>query len=188
MWRAGYGQGLTNSDLDETASAETSGGKWPWVVVLITLVMGIGVVVALLAGGNTGNEADLGRIAPPPDRDQLLASQSKTNPSSERCLDSLLTVEAAGLTLRDETEFRCPGTATEPGEGHHWGATCWQNEFCPGGSYIAIDPAQIGPDDARLRYVIAHEICHVNSYVATGEAGSEPAADRCAAAAGFPRR
>jgi hypothetical protein len=146
------------------------------VIVLITVVMGLGVVVALVAGGRSGSEADLSRIPAPVDRDRLLASQLKSTPSSERCLDSLLTVETAGLALRDETEFRCPGTAAEPGEEHHWGATCWDNELCPGGSYIAIDPAQIGPDDARLRYVIAHEICHVNSYVRTGEAMTQPRA------------
>ena len=102
---------------------------------------------------------------------------------------SLLTVESSGLHLNDSTEFRCPGDTGEyPGDDQHWGATCWQNELCPGGSYVAITTSLIGPDDGRLRYVIAHEICHVNSYMRTGRAGSEAAADACAAGAGFPRR
>lgn len=119
---------------------------------------------------------------------RLVAAQRKQVPTDERCLNALVAVESSGLHLHNDTEFRCPGIAAEPGEERHWGATCWQNELCPGSSWIAADPALIGPDDARLRYVIAHEICHVNSYMKTGDRGSEPAADRCAAGAGFPRR
>lgn len=161
--------------------------KRPVLLALITVVMMAAALVTLNARGRGDTEADIRRVERAADRDRLLASQTKSTPSSERCLNSLLTVETAGLKLRDETEFRCPGIAAEPGEEHHWGATCWQNELCPGGSYIAIDPELIGPSDARLRYVIAHEICHVNSYMQTGDRGTEAAADECAAAAGFPR-
>ncbi|HUR49654.1 MAG TPA: hypothetical protein VMY88_09045 [Acidimicrobiales bacterium] len=164
------------------------GAKRPFVILLISAVMALAVGVAIVGGRNEGTESDIGRPEETANRDRLLASQRKSAPSTERCLNSLLTVEAAGLTLRDQTEFRCPGAATEPGEERHWGATCWETELCRGGSYIAVDEELIGRDDARLRYVIAHEICHVNSYMRTGEPGSEPAADRCAATAGFPRR
>ena len=157
-------------------------------MVLISAVMVLATMVALTAERGRGREADIARREVPASRDRRLASQTKSTPTSERCLNSLLTVETAGLELRDETEFRCPGVAAEPGEEHHWGATCWQNELCPGTSYIAIDPELIGSDDARLRYVIAHEICHVNSYVQTGDRGTESAADECAAGAGFPRQ
>ena len=119
---------------------------------------------------------------------RLVAAQRKQIPVSDRCLSAFVAVESAGLHLRDDTEFRCPGIAAEPGDVRHWGAACWRNELCPGGSWIAIDPEVIGPDDARLRHVIAHEICHIISYTRTGDRGSEAAADACAAGAGFPRR
>lgn len=158
-------------------------------ISLLTVVSTVAIIIAVaLSGrGGEGGEEQVPR-ARQMDPQRSLVSQAKAVPTTQRCLDSLFTVEQAGLELRDETEFRCPGIAAEPGEEHHWGATCWENELCPGGSYIAVDADLIGPDDARLRYVIAHEICHVNSYVATGDRGSEAAADQCAAAAGFPKR
>lgn len=169
-------------------SSEAARSRRPTGIVLIGAVMAVAVGVALFAASAGGERefdvAGLSRV----EVENLLASQAKSSPMSQRCMASLLTVEHAGLELRDETEFRCPGTAAEPGEERHWGATCWQNELCPGTSWIAVDPEMIGPDDARLRYVIAHEICHVNSYMQTGARGTEPAADRCAAGAGFPRR
>ena len=187
MSAAGYGQGLTEPRRRAMSEHEGSRTRWSVVAVLITAILAVATVVAVTADRGGDRKSDPRRRVPPPSHDQLLASQTKSSPSSERCLKSLLTVERAGLSLRDETEFRCPGIAAEPGEEHHWGATCWQNELCPGGSYIAIDEALIGPDDARLRYVIAHEICHVNSYLRTGHRGSEAEADECAAGAGFPK-
>ncbi len=169
-------------------SSDAATHRRPLGIILITVVVGLSVAVALVgAKGGRSREFDVSRLSRV-DVEQLLASQAKVSPTSHRCLASLLAVERAGLELRDQTEFRCPGTAAEPGEEHHWGATCWQNKLCPGGSYIAVDPGLIGPDDARLRYVIAHEICHVNSYAQTGDRGTEAAADKCAAGAGFPRR
>ena len=171
------------ADVSEGGAAKT---RRPLLVVLTVGLVLITTVIAVRSG--------VGRVAvnkePAPamsDRDRSLAPQAKDPSVSERCLDALHAVESSGHALRDDTEFRCPGIAAEPGGEHHWGATCWRTVLCPGGSYIAIDESLIGPEDARLSYVIAHEICHVNSYTRTGEAGSEPAADECAAAAGFPR-
>ena len=174
-------------------TAETRARRKPIRIVVLAATLAAGISVAFNVA--RGGEADVSRLSSVDisrlsneEVEALLASQAKTTPTDHRCLASLLTVEQAGLELRDQTEFRCPGIAAEPGDERHWGATCWQNELCPGGSWIAVDPEVIGPDDGRLRYVIAHEICHVNSYVTTGDRGTEPAADQCAAGAGFPRR
>ena len=162
-------------------------------VALGTAVVGGAAVVALNAAGMGRAGWDFERVpnTTTPDhlalRDQLRDSQTMSTPASDRCLDALLAVEQAGLPLRDDTDFRCPGsTGITPSSEQHWGATCWQNELCPWSSYVAVNPGLIGPDPSRLRYVVAHEICHVNSYARTGSAGTEPAADECAAAAGFP--
>ena len=162
---------------------------------LVVAVFGAAAVMSFDAAGTGRARWDVDRAptTTTPDhvanRDRLRATQMMSTPASDRCLDALLAVEQAGLALRDATDFRCPGsTGVTPTSEQHWGATCWQNRLCPGGSYVAINPGLIGPDDARLRYVVAHETCHVNSYARTGSAGSEPAADRCAAAAGFPKK
>jgi hypothetical protein len=47
---------------------------------------------------------------------------------------------------------------------------------------VAINAAAVGPNDATLRYVVAHEFCHSNGIV------DEQAADDCAAHYGFPNR
>ena len=162
-------------------------------VVLGAAVIGV-IPVTMLSAAPVGRAGwDVDRIATSgrPDieatRDRLRATQTMSTPASDRCLDALLAVEQAGLQLRDETDFRCPGsTGFSPTAEQHWGATCWRTRLCPGASYVAVNPGMVGPDNARLRYVVAHEVCHVNSYARTGSAGSEPAADRCAAAAGVP--
>ena len=111
-----------------------------------------------------------------------------TSPSPE-CAAALAVVEASGLDLPDQTAFRCPGSAQSfPGDRQHSGVACWDHaHFCPGQSFIAINPEEIRPMDRALQYVVAHEICHIRAYVETSSPGSEDAADRCAAAAGFPR-
>ena len=81
-------------------------------------------------------------------------------------------MENAGDHLAPGFEFRCPDS-----EFPRWGATslppcatCW----------VAINLADIGPSDAKLRHVIAHEFCHSNGV------RDEQAADDCAAQYGFP--
>jgi hypothetical protein len=45
---------------------------------------------------------------------------------------------------------------------------------------VQINIAAIGPNDAKLRHVVAHEFCHSNGI------RDEQAADACAARYGFP--
>lgn len=108
---------------------------------------------------------------------------------SPACAAALAVVEASGHDLPEQTEFRCPGSAqTYPGDRQHSGVACWDHaHFCPGGSFIAVNPDEIRPIDRALQYVVAHEICHIHAYERTSSPGSENAADQCAAAAGFPR-
>ena len=162
-------------------------------IALGSVVMGVipAMVLSSAQGGRAGWDVDRLATGGRPDiaaaRDRLRATQTMSTPASDRCLDALLAVEQAGLQLRDDTDFRCPGsTGFSPTAEQHWGATCWRTRLCPGASYVAVNPGMVGPDNARLRYVVAHEVCHVNTYARTGSAGSEPSADRCAAAAGFP--
>jgi hypothetical protein len=81
-------------------------------------------------------------------------------------------VEDAGDHLAAGYEFRCPNS-----EYPRWGSTT----LAPCGSCVVeINTAAIGPDDAKLRHVVAHEFCHSNGVV------DEQAADDCAARYGFP--
>ncbi len=48
----------------------------------------------------------------------------------------------------------------------------------------AVNPARVGRSDARLRYVVAHEIGHAIDYVTQGST-TEESADARARAAGF---
>ena len=49
-----------------------------------------------------------------------------------------------------------------------------------GSCFVDINLAAIGPSDAKLRYVVAHEFCHSNGV------HDEQAADDCASRYGFP--
>ncbi|HUR18239.1 MAG TPA: hypothetical protein VMZ51_04795, partial [Acidimicrobiales bacterium] len=104
-----------------------------------------------------------------------------------RCTAARSDVEAAGLVLPAQFEYRCPGsTETFTWDRQHWGTACFRMSLCPTSAYIAINPGLIGPNEARLRYVVAHETCHALDSVARRPL-DEPAADACAAAHGFPR-
>ena len=117
------------------------------------------------------------------------ARRSVETPVSEPCAQAMEVVNRAGLRLAPGTTFRCPGnTETTPGDRQHSGVACFDHQwYCPQSSYIAVNPDQIRGGDRGMQYVIAHEICHIESYLATGTPGAEDAADACAAAAGFPR-
>lgn len=100
--------------------------------------------------------------------------------SDDRCLAARANVEATGDVLPPGFAFRCPD-ATYP----HWGVT----SGAPGAPhFIAINVARIGPSDAKLQYVIAHETCHARA--SQGQENfywrDEAATDRCAANYGFP--
>ncbi len=103
--------------------------------------------------------------------------------AGERCGAARQWVEAHGLVLPAAWGFRCPGEALVAGT-DRWGVSCWN---CEGtGSWIAVDVARIGPSDATLRYVIAHETCHSLDYTGLGIT-TEIGADLCAALHGAPR-
>jgi len=82
-------------------------------------------------------------------------------------------VENAGDHLPAGFDFRCPDSEYPT----RWGAT----SLVPcGPCWVDINTAVIGPDDAKLRHVVAHEFCHANGI------RDEQAADDCAASYGFP--
>lgn len=120
------------------------------------------------------------------DRSPAAAHAAPTD--AARCISALAAVQAAGLILPAGFEYRCPGdTQAFPGDRQHWGVVCYrQAPFCPTGAYIAVNPSRIGPSDARMRHVVAHEVGHALDYVRSGNT-SEPSADAHAAAAGFRR-
>ena len=111
----------------------------------------------------------------------------RNEPADPRCRAALRDVEAAGLALPDLFEYRCPGDARLfPGDTQHWGSTCAYASLCPDGAYVAVNPTAIGASEARMRYVVAHEICHALDFLAHRPV-SEAGADSCAAAHRFPR-
>jgi hypothetical protein len=97
-----------------------------------------------------------------------MASTSAT----DRCLAARHAVERAGDHLAAGFEYRCPDS-----EYPRWGSTSLPP--C-GACWVEINTAAVGPDDAKLRHVVAHEFCHSNGVV------DEQAADDCAARYGFP--
>ncbi|HUR49655.1 MAG TPA: hypothetical protein VMY88_09050 [Acidimicrobiales bacterium] len=117
------------------------------------------------------------------------AAPPKVVAPSLECAAALAAVEHAGLKLPETTAFRCPGSTEQfGGDRQHSGVACWgQPLYCPGGSFIAVNPDATGSGQHHLQYVVAHEICHIEAYVAGALGGTEAAADECAARAGFPR-
>jgi hypothetical protein len=120
------------------------------------------------------------RTTPPPTAPPVT---SATTTPEQRCATARQWVEAHGLVLPAGWGFRCPGEAVVAGT-DRWGVACWN---CVGpGSWIAVDVSLIGPSDAALRYVIAHETCHALDYTGLGIT-TEIGADLCAALHGAPR-
>ncbi|MGH9224063.1 MAG: hypothetical protein ACRD2W_09855, partial [Acidimicrobiales bacterium] len=107
---------------------------------------------------------------------------------SARCSQAQAEVKAAGLSLPAGFRFLCSGAADlYAGDRGHWGTMChYHAPECLTNAYIAVNLDLIGANQARLRYVIAHETCHALDAVARRPT-TEDAADRCAAAHGFPR-
>lgn len=124
--------------------------------------------------------------SPPAGRQRVADAPSgaPTDPAI-RCERERSAVELTGLVLPGGFEYRCPGsTHLFIGDRQHWGTICAYASLCPRSAYVAINPAVIGPNDARLRYVIAHEFCHARDYQARRPV-RESTADACAAAHGF---
>ncbi|MDQ3574190.1 MAG: hypothetical protein M3378_03980 [Actinomycetota bacterium] len=114
------------------------------------------------------------------------AAQSRAASPEARCAAALRRVQGAGLLLPAGFDYRCPGdTRSFVGDRQHWGVTCYYHQtFCPNGAYVAVNPARVGRSDARLRYVVAHEIGHAIDYVTLGYT-TEQSAHARARAAGF---
>jgi hypothetical protein len=119
----------------------------------------------------------------------VAVAPASTN-ASDRCAAAAAAVDAGGVHTAPGFEFRCPAQALDITGVAHWGINCWQmpgmcwNSRDGASNYIEINVGLIGSSDARLRHVIAHERCHSQDLVATGQT-SEAAAEACAAAHGF---
>jgi len=110
------------------------------------------------------------------------AESAPPPPPPDSCVDTLAWVAEAGLPLPPGVGYHCPSSQFP-----HQGAACWDNgSFCPGRGFIAINMDRLGgASDGYLRHVVAHEVCHILEFQATGRS-SEPSADACAAAHGAP--
>lgn len=87
----------------------------------------------------------------------------------------------AGLPLPASIDYRCPSA-----EFPHHGTACWEATPCPRRGFIAINLQLIGDATPEyLRYVVAHELCHIRDFQTKGKS-SEESADACAAAHGAP--
>lgn len=115
---------------------------------------------------------------PAPPTTAAAADPAPVNP----CDDALAWAASVGLPLPAGTGYRCPSTLFA-----HHGATCWYAAQCRDGRFIAINTELMGPvTQDYFRFVVAHEICHVMQFDATGES-TEAQADACAIAHGAQR-
>ena len=103
-------------------------------------------------------------------------------PPPTPCAGALAWVAGAGLPLPAGVNYHCPSTQF----GHH-GAACWNAAgYCPGRAFIAINMDLLdGASTEYLRHVVAHEVCHILDFQATGRT-TEWGTDACAAAHGAP--
>ncbi|HUR22907.1 MAG TPA: hypothetical protein VMZ73_03440 [Acidimicrobiales bacterium] len=117
-------------------------------------------------------------VAAPPD----LATESLAPPRAPNpCSDALAWVAAAGLPLPAGVGFHCPSTQFT-----HQGAACWHGAPCPKSGFVAINIDRLsGTSIEYLHHVVAHEVCHILEFQATGWS-TEASADACAAAHGAP--
>jgi hypothetical protein len=127
--------------------------------------------------------------APAPTAPTTLARKAPNAPAaptagpSSPCAQAIRAV-LARLSPPPATAIVCPADPEETflrGRSH-WGLA----NLDTGTVYIRRD-VTTGPS-GRLRYVLAHELCHIlNAQTGTAEGLSEPMADACASEAGFPR-
>ena len=118
--------------------------------------------------------------APAPDAP---VETSAPEPPPNPCADALAWVSTtAGLPLPAGVDYHCPSTQFP-----HHGAACWRNStHCPSRGFIAINMGLLdGTSTDYLRHVVAHEVCHILDFQATGRS-TEWGADACAAAHGAP--
>jgi hypothetical protein len=106
---------------------------------------------------------------------------AETSAAPDPCAEALAWVAGAGLPLPRATDYRCPSTQYP-----HQGAACWDDTPCPGMGFVAINMNLLaGTSIPYLHHVVAHEVCHILDFQATG-VSSETGADACAAAHGAP--
>jgi hypothetical protein len=102
-------------------------------------------------------------------------------PEPDPCSDALAWVAAAGLPLPAGVGYHCPSTQFP-----HQGAACWDDGPCVGTAFVVINMDRLaGTSTAYLHHVVAHEVCHILDFQATGTS-TEWGADACAAAHGAP--
>lgn len=102
-------------------------------------------------------------------------------PAPDPCSEALAWVAAAGLPLPAGVGYQCPSTQFP-----HQGAACWDGGPCAGTAFVAINMDRLaGTSTAYLHHVVAHEVCHILDFQATGTS-TEWGADACAAAHGAP--
>ena len=116
-----------------------------------------------------------------PDPAPPAAPEPPAGPTSaaDQCGDTLTWVAEAGLPLPPGVGYRCPSNQFP-----HQGAACWNGAPCRGSGFIAVNMDLLaGTSTDYLRHVVAHEVCHILDFQATGTT-TESGADACAAAHG----
>ncbi len=92
------------------------------------------------------------------------------------CADGLAWAADVGLRLPPGVGFRCPSTQFP-----HHGAACWNGSPCPRSAFVAVNLELIGTRGIDyVRHVVAHEICHILDFQATGST-TEDGAEACVA-------
>lgn len=151
-----------------------------WYLLLVALV-------PLAAWGATSASPERqgavrASIGPAPAPEPPPTPSAPAPPEVNPCDDALVWAASAGLPLPAGTGYHCPSTQFA-----HHGATCWYASQCPGRRFIAINAELMGPvSQDYFRFVVAHEICHVLHFDATGDS-TEAQADACAFAHGARR-
>ena len=132
------------------------------------------------AAGGAERDSGLDASAPgQPEEAPPTTAPSAPVAEPDPCAEALAWVADAGLPLPAGVGYHCPSTQFS-----HHGAACWNGSPCRGTGFIAINLELIGDASPEyLRHVVAHEVCHILDFQATGRT-SEAGADACAAAHG----
>jgi hypothetical protein len=149
--------------------------------VLYALVAIAAVAFSLAFANRESSTSGVADRAGPRPTTTTVAPSTTVPPASpqERCAEALQWVAGIGLPLPAGVGYRCPSTMFA-----HHGASCWYAAQCPNSRFIAINTELMGNvSQTYLRYVVAHEICHMMHFDA-GRSSTEPEADECAASYG----
>ena len=162
-----------------TASANRGTDDATTEEVQLASIAGMALIDGQLPAGDA--EVDSPLDASPPGQPEAPPTPAPAAPVAEPdpCGEALAWVAGAGLPLPAGVDYHCPSTRFS-----HHGAACWNGSPCPDGGFIAINLELIGDASPEyLRHVVAHEVCHILDFQATGRT-SEAGADACAAAHG----